>query len=176
MERLERGDKQAWQMRKYLPTDKRVGQGVALQTRLPLSPSLSCALIASLSCSITEKKNIHSLCLTLFAEDRDSEANQISLLSAQSAHLSAARVRHTAGLQCGLCASQLHPTTLRLSIKVSPSPGSQSLGWHRCQTARQLLNTKPNLSSTLDIVIPARPASTKMISTQPNWSVIIRRR
>lgn len=39
MERLERGDKQAWQMRKYLPTDKRVGQGVALQTHLtPLVP------------------------------------------------------------------------------------------------------------------------------------------
>lgn len=133
MERLERGDKQAWQMRKYLPTDKRVGQGVALQT--PPSPFLSCyprcALIASLSAlQHNQKNNIHSLCLTLFAEDGDSEANQISLLSAQSAHLSAARVRHTAGLQCGLCAAQLHPTTLRLSIKVSPSPGSQSLGWH----------------------------------------------
>lgn len=37
MERLERGDKQAWQMRKYLPTDKRVGQGVALQTPFPRS-------------------------------------------------------------------------------------------------------------------------------------------
>lgn len=37
MERLKRGDKQAWQMRKYLPTDKRVGQGVALQTpQIPL--------------------------------------------------------------------------------------------------------------------------------------------
>lgn len=47
MERPERGDKQASQMRKYLPTDKRVGQGVALLQSLP-SPHSPIELLPTL--------------------------------------------------------------------------------------------------------------------------------
>lgn len=57
--------------------------------------------------------------LFLIAENGDSETDEISLLSAQSAHLSAARVRHSAGLQCRLRKTQLHPAIVRLSVKVS---------------------------------------------------------
>jgi len=78
------------------------------------------------------------------------EADQVSLLPAQSAYLLAAGVRRSAGVQRCLRPIELHATAVRLSRKV---PGSLSLDSDDLHTTE--LVTDPRTKVSKDSISPS---------------------